>query len=88
MRCYIDKCYQNGDVEPKEGGHRPMKLLDDYEQLILVQMIMERPGIYLLELKKKLLMKFGVPVSVHTICRTLRFMGWDVLGRVCIMFRP
>ena len=36
---------------------------------------MERPGIYLLELQKKLFMKFGVLVSVLTICRTLRFMG-------------
>ena len=54
-----------------------MKLLGDYEQLILLQMIMVRPGIYLLELQKKLFMKFGMLVSV------LRFM--DVLGRVCIM---
>ena len=48
MRRYIDKIYQTGDVEPIEGGDGHMKLHGDYEQLILLQMIMERPGIYLL----------------------------------------
>ena len=52
-----------------------MKLHGDYEYLIFLQMMMERPGIYLLELQKKLFMKFGVLVSMPTICRTLRFMG-------------
>ena len=31
-----------------------MKQLGDYEQLILLQIIMERPSIYVLELQKKL----------------------------------
>ena len=74
MRHYIDKFDQTGYVEPKEGGHGPMKLHGDYEHLILLQMIMERPGIYLLELQNKLI-KIGVLVSVPTICRTLKFMG-------------
>ena len=38
-------------------------------------MILDRPGIYLSELRMKLDEKFGVPVSVPTICRTLKFMG-------------
>ena len=42
---------------------------------ILLQMIMERPGIYLLMLQNKLFMKFGILGSVPTICRTLRCMG-------------
>ncbi len=75
VRRYIDKFYHTGDVEPKQGGQGPMKLLGDYEQLVILQMILERPGIYLLELQNKLFLKFGVPVSVPTICRTLRFMG-------------
>ena len=41
VRRYIDKFYQTGDAEPKEGGHGPMKLHGDCEQLILLQMIME-----------------------------------------------
>ena len=38
-------------------------------------MFLDRPRIYLAELQAKLLERFGVPVSVPTICRTLRFMG-------------
>ena len=81
MRRYSDKLYQTGDVQPKEGGHGPMKVHGDHEQLIL---IMGRPGIYLLELQKKHFMKFGMLVSVPTIYRTLRFMGCTI-GRVYIM---
>lgn len=75
VRRYVDLFYRTGDVLPKESVHGPKKLLGDYEQVILLQMILTRPGIYLLELQAELLKRFGVPVSVPTICRTLRFMG-------------
>ena len=75
VRRYVDLFYQTGDVLPKESAHGPKKLLGDHEQVVVLQLILSTPGFYLQELQAELLKKFGVPVSVPTICRTLRFMG-------------
>ena len=48
---------------------------NSFEQVTLLRLIMDTPGIYLHELQAKLLAKFGVTVATSTICRTLKFMG-------------
>ena len=75
VRRYIDCFYRTGDILPNDSVHGPRKLLGDHEQLILLQLILSRPGVYLHELQTELLNKFGVTVSAPTICRTLKFMG-------------
>ena len=75
VRRYIDLFYSTGDIEPKSGGQGPKRILGEYEQLILLRLILTKPGIYLTEVQSGLLEKFGVLVSLPTICRTLRFMG-------------
>lgn len=76
VRRYIHLFYQTGDVQLSDGGkHGPQKLLGDHEQLILLRMILTRPGIYLHELQTSLHEKFGVAISLPTICRTLQYMG-------------
>ena len=69
MRRYIDKFYQTRDAEPKEGGHRPMKLHGDCEQLFLLQMIMERSGIYLLSSADFIQFQNKSPLKMHLIQR-------------------
>ena len=49
--------------------------MGDFEQITLLRLILENPGIYLDELQDRLLAIFGVLVSVPTICRTLKCMG-------------
>lgn len=75
VRRYVHLFYQTGDIRPKKNTPGPKKLLGDYEQMVLLQVILNRPGIYLEELQTELIRRFGVCVSVPTICRTLRFMG-------------
>lgn len=76
IRRYVQLFYQTGDVEPSDGGkHGPQKLLGDHEQLIILRMILSRPGIYLHEVQTSLHEKFGVVISLPTICRTLQHMG-------------
>ena len=75
VRRYIVNFHRTGDIQPKKGRRGPKKLLGEYEQIVLLQMILERPGIYLVELQMKLLEKFWVHISLPTICRTLRCMG-------------
>ena len=75
VRRYITLFEQTGDIQPALQRHGPPKLLGDFEQLVLLRLIFENPGIYLHEIQAKLLAKFGVTVSIATICRTLKFMG-------------
>jgi len=72
---YVELFNSTGDVVPRSRRNGPCRLLGQYEQLILLRMIMENPGIYLSEIQEELCDKFGVEVSAPTICRTLRFMG-------------
>ena len=65
---------QTGDV-PKTQRHGLERLLGDFEQLGLLQLILENTGIYLHELQERFYSRFGVTISVPTICRTLRHMG-------------
>lgn len=74
-RRYMDIFHRTGDILPKDSVHGPSKLLGDHEQLVLLRLTLTNPGIYLHELQSELLKKFGVTISVPTICRTLKFMG-------------
>ena len=62
-------------MKPVKYHHGPAMLLGEFEQLTLLQVILEDPGIYLHELQEKLLQMFGITMRVSTICRTLKFMG-------------
>ena len=64
-----------GEVAPIKQRHGPDKLLGDFEQLLLLRLILQNPGIYQHEIKDRLLSMFGVTVTTATICRTLKFMG-------------
>lgn len=59
----------------KERMVQVRMLMGDFEQITLLRLILENPGIYLQELQDHLLGIFGVLVSVPTICRTLKYMG-------------
>lgn len=75
VRRYISQFESTGDVEPAAHRHGPQRLLGDFEQLILLKLILESPGIYLHEIQAKLLCMFGVTVHCSTLCKTLKFMG-------------
>jgi len=74
VRRYLQLFNQTGDVQIKPRKNVPEKLLGDFEQLVLLRLILAHPGIYLHELQEKL-KKYGVTISVPTICRTLKQMG-------------
>ena len=75
VKRYLDQFELTGDVEPAAHRHGPQKLLGDFEQLTLLRLILESPGIYLYEAQARFLRMFGVTVSCSTICKTLKFMG-------------
>ena len=72
---YIELFNQTGDVKPRSYRHGPPKLLEDLEQLVLLRLILNNPGIYLGEIQAYLLSNFGVTVNILTVCRMLKYMG-------------
>lgn len=72
---YVDLFQHTGDVVPAQRRYGPYPLMGSYEQIVLLRMILEHPGIYLSEIQVKLFEMFGVDVSAPTICRTLKAMG-------------
>ena len=75
VRRYVDLFYRTGDILPKDCTPGPKKLFGDFEQVFLLRMIFSKPGIYLHELQDEVQKKFGVTVSIPTICQTLKYMG-------------
>ena len=72
---YLALFHRTGDVKPRERKNGPPKLLGEVEQVILLRLIIQNPGIYLREIQVRLHLAYGMQVSAATICRTLKFMG-------------
>ena len=67
VRRYITMFQQTGDVEPKQYRHGPLRLLGDFEQLTLLQIILQNPGIYQYEVQSKLRDTLGVLVLALSV---------------------
>ena len=72
---YFASFHHTGDVKLMIRKNGPRKLLGEIEQIILLRLIIQNPGIYLREIQVKLQLSFGVRVGAATICRTLKIMG-------------
>ena len=83
---YLNRFERNGDIKPNIYQHGPSKLLGELEQVILLRIITSNPGIYLSEVESKLFEKFGVHISLSTICRTLKYIGCtrQVIQRIAL----
>ena len=65
VRRYISSFLTTGDIKPRS-----------YRQhLVLLRLITNNPGIYLREIQLEWLQRFGISVSVPTLCRTLKWIG-------------
>ena len=52
VRRYINLFKRTGDVQPKKQQHGPPQLLGDFERLVLLELILKNPGIYLSEIQQ------------------------------------
>ena len=75
VRRYITRFHITGDIEPSKRRHGPVLLLGEFEQMLLLRMILEKPGVYPCEIQEELLCIFGAYVCMSTICRMLKMMG-------------
>ena len=78
---YVELFLSTGDVAAKPRKNGPDRLLNEYEEMILVQLLSEQPTLYLHELQYMLLQETGTSVDCSTICRSLR--DWVSLDSRC-----
>ena len=72
---YLALYHQTGDIQARPRKNGPSRLLGDHEQLLIFQLIIREPGIYLHEIQERLHERLGARVSLSTLSRTLKFMG-------------
>ena len=75
---------QSGEVQSIQVQHGPKPLLGEFEQLTLLRLIFDHPGIYLKEIQDKLIQIYGFCIALSTIYRTVKAMDCSrqVLHRV------
>ena len=75
VRRYFQKFQQYGDVAFVQNKSGPGMILGPFEQLKLLRIILENPGIYLREIEERLFEVYGLNICLSTIHRTLHSMG-------------
>ena len=73
---YTQRFYENGSVSPTEYHHGPHKLLNEFEQVTVMQSLLNKPSMYLGEVCDELFKATGHEVHPSTICRTIHSLGF------------
>ena len=76
IRRYVNLFHMTGNVEPTKQRHGPPRLLNDFEQTLLIQLIVNSPSIYLSEVQARLYDATGTTVHESTIRRTIHYLGF------------
>ncbi|XP_065915597.1 uncharacterized protein [Dysidea avara] len=71
----VDRFKQTGDVQ-KRSYPRGDRKLTDIGMYLILDWVIEKPGIYLGEIKEELLQVAGIDISESRICRYLREWGF------------
>ena len=73
---YVERFQQTGSVSRFVKKNGPDRLLNEFDEAVLVQGVLDKPGIYLNELQQLLTATNQVQVDSSTIWRTLRRLGF------------
>ena len=72
---YAERFRLTGEVWMSMKSHGPPGMLCEFKKLLLIQLILIRPGIYLRELQQELSDCTGNLVDISNICHEVRKMG-------------
>ena len=64
---YVELYQSTGDVEPRKQKHGPELLLSEFEQITVLQSMIDRPGIFLIELQQHLNEVTGTTVHFYDL---------------------
>ena len=77
VRRYLTLFDETGDVSPVVQLHGPPRALDAFKKISLIQSLLNKPDMYLEELRQESIQISGTDVSVSTICKTLKHLGFS-----------
>ena len=81
---YIYLFRTTGDVVPKKQRCGPLPILSEFEELTVLQTLLDKPGLYLREVQEELNDVTGTWISCSTICRTAKKLGLSRQKMRCI----
>jgi transposase len=76
VRRIVDLYSTTGDILPREQKHGPCRLLRNDEEEMILEWILDKPGIYLDELQARLHDHTGLLVSITTIYNVIHRAGF------------
>ena len=82
----IDRYSTSGSVSPIPHRTGPMPVLGSLEEYSIIESLMEKPELYLEELQSELYLSTGTWVSVSTMYRAIRRLGYTRFVLVVIAF--
>ena len=66
---------RTGDVRSVQEKYGPDTKLSEQKELIVLQLFLDKPGIYLREVQQELYDATGTWVDCSTLCRTAKRLG-------------
>ena len=75
VRRYVEAFYTSVNVDSAHHRHGPLPILDQFEQLMVLQSLLDNPSMFLDELQQELANITGTDVHISTICRTIHHLG-------------
>ena len=72
---YCGQFMATGTLQPRHHRSGPCPKLSEQDQLILIDLVLTRPGIYLYELQRELVASTGTFADCSTICRFFKKIG-------------
>ena len=71
----VNRFKRTGDVTSVQEKHGPCHKLSDQEELIVLQLFLDKPGIYLREVQRELFDITSTWISCATLCRAAKRFG-------------
>ena len=75
VRRYVESFHTSGNVDPANNRHGPLPMLNEFEQLTVLQSLLDNPSMYLDEVQQELANVTCTVVHISTICRTINRLG-------------
>lgn len=72
---YLERFMLTGEAKKFAKKNGPPRILSEHKVLLVIDLVLSSPGIYLREVQQQLFNSTGSWVHVSTICRTLRRYG-------------
>ena len=70
----LDRFERTGDVSASQATPK-MHRLHEHDELVLIELVCDKPSVYLHEIQSSLLQTTGTDASTATICNILKRLG-------------